>query len=49
MDKLLKAIQAVLDSEDSTGCDGDLTVVNLSAIEELRKQRDSYVKKAGKK
>lgn len=34
---LKQAIELLLDSEDSTGCDGDLTVVSLSAVETIRK------------
>jgi hypothetical protein len=33
--KLLKAINAVLDNADDTGCDGDLTVTSKSAVDEL--------------
>lgn len=36
-DDARKAIQAVLDSEDNTGCSEDLTVVSKEAIEALRK------------
>jgi len=34
--KLLGAANAVLDSEDNTGCSEDLTVVSYTAVKKLR-------------
>jgi len=33
---LIRAVNAVLDSEDNTGCSEDLTVVNYTAVKKLR-------------
>lgn len=33
---LLSAVNAVLDSEDNTGCSEDLTVVSYTAVKKLR-------------
>jgi hypothetical protein len=33
---LLRAVNAVLDSEDNTGCSEDLTVVSYTAVKKLR-------------
>ena len=34
--KLLSAANALLDSEDNTGCSEDLTVVSYTAVKKLR-------------
>ena len=35
--ELLEAVERLLETDDDTGCDGDLTVVAKSAVERLRK------------
>lgn len=35
--KLRKILDAILNDEDNTGCDGDLTVTSKSACDKLRK------------
>lgn len=35
--KLRKILDDILNNEDNTGCDGDLTVTSLSACDRLRK------------
>jgi hypothetical protein len=36
-EEILSAVSDLLQGEDSTGCDGFVTVVNLSAIKKLKK------------
>ena len=35
IDEMKQAVQELLDSADSTGCDGDVTVVVQSALDKL--------------
>lgn len=52
MNKLLKAARDVVDGADDTGCDGDLTVTNKSAVARLAREltkAEKPVKQAIKK
>ena len=44
MEKLLKAIEELLSSENNEGCSDNLTVVSRQAIEKLRAVYDSKKK-----
>lgn len=41
--QIMRAIDRLVQSEDDTGCDGGLTVVNKEPVEELRKLHDQWL------